>query len=138
VKTVCVDLDGVLAAYSGWKGIEHIGDPLPGAVEFTHAVAEFARVLVYTSRCRSNPGGARRLGYAAGDDDRSGHDLAGIVRAWLDRHGFRYDDVWAGPGKPTAAAYVDDRAVPCEPQVRGGGEFATALARASTLCGVKR
>jgi hypothetical protein len=89
VKTVCVDLDGVLAAYSGWKGIEHIGDPLPGAVEFTHAVAEFARVLVYTSRCRSNPGGARR-------------------------------------------------AVPCEPQVRGGGEFATALARASTLCGVKR
>lgn len=31
-KTVAVDLDGVLADYStGWQGIEHIGDPIPGA-----------------------------------------------------------------------------------------------------------
>ena len=24
-----IDLDGTLARYDGWKGIEHIGDPIP-------------------------------------------------------------------------------------------------------------
>lgn len=24
-----VDLDGTLATYDGWKGVEHIGDPIP-------------------------------------------------------------------------------------------------------------
>lgn len=29
MKTIAVDLDGTLAHYDGWKGIEHIGDPIP-------------------------------------------------------------------------------------------------------------
>jgi hypothetical protein len=28
-----VDLDGTLATYHGWKGIEHIGEPIPLMVE---------------------------------------------------------------------------------------------------------
>ena len=27
--TIAVDLDGTLARYDGWKGIDHIGDPIP-------------------------------------------------------------------------------------------------------------
>ena len=26
---ICVDLDGTLALYDGWKGPEHIGEPVP-------------------------------------------------------------------------------------------------------------
>lgn len=28
-----VDLDGTLAHYDGWKGIDHIGEPIPAMVE---------------------------------------------------------------------------------------------------------
>lgn len=28
-----VDLDGTLAHYEGWKGVEHIGEPIPAMVE---------------------------------------------------------------------------------------------------------
>ena len=37
-NTVCVDLDGTLAKYDGWKGLEHIGEPIDGSVEFTQQV----------------------------------------------------------------------------------------------------
>jgi len=28
-----VDLDGTLAHYDGWKGVDHIGEPIPGIVD---------------------------------------------------------------------------------------------------------
>ena len=28
-----VDLDGTLAHYNGWKGIEHVGDPVPAMID---------------------------------------------------------------------------------------------------------
>jgi hypothetical protein len=34
MKTVAVDLDATLATYEGWRGIQHIGDPRPGAANF--------------------------------------------------------------------------------------------------------
>lgn len=104
-KTVCVDLDGVLASYSGWKGVEVIGDPIPGAVQFTRDLSAFAYVLVFTTRCKGDFG-------RADDPER----LKGIVKAWLDRHGFAYHDIYTGQGKPPAAAYIDDRAVCCRPE----------------------
>lgn len=125
-KTVCVDLDGVLARYDGWQGLEHIGEPIRGAVEFTRQLSDHARVMIYTTRCKADM------------EDRpaflSPEDLAGYVRAWLDRHGFTYDEIYVGQGKPIAAAYVDDRAVPCVAQ-EFGGEFEWALERCKTLCG---
>ena len=30
---VGVDLDGTLAQYDGWKGVDHIGDPVPKMLE---------------------------------------------------------------------------------------------------------
>jgi phosphoglycolate phosphatase-like HAD superfamily hydrolase len=142
-KTVLVDLDGVLADYtSGWRGIDHIGDPIPGAVEFTRHLAEFARVVIYTTRCKAY------LETAPGPDgvpepDRNDPErLAGIVKVWLDRHGFTYDEVYTGQGKPFAAAIIDDRAVVCRPQSPYAGmrderdpdEFTKALWAARNFC----
>lgn len=46
-KTVLVDLDGVLADYSqGFKGIEGIGLPIHGAVEFVKSLSIFAKAVL--------------------------------------------------------------------------------------------
>ncbi len=116
-KIVCVDLDGVLADYrDGFKGIDHIGDPIDGAAAFTHALHEFARVVVFTTRCKVYPEGTPGPDGVPEVNRSSQEVLAGKVKAWLDRHGFAYDEVYVGQGKPFAAAYVDDRAVVCRPQ----------------------
>jgi len=99
-KTVCVDLDGVLAHYDGWKGVDHIGDPRPGAVDFTKALSLIADVVIFTTRCNEEM-----------NKPEKAHLLVNRVRAWLDKHGFQYADVYAGQGKPIAAAYIDDRAI---------------------------
>lgn len=107
-KTICVDLDGVLADFSkGWQGINHIGDPIPGAVEFVKKLNELGRVVIFTCRCNPliNP-------------ERG---LIRRVMVWLNKHGFEYDDVYSGIGKPIASAYIDDRAVHCDP-IRFGEE----------------
>lgn len=149
-KTVLVDLDGVLADYSkGWQGIDHIGDPIPGAVEFTRQLAEFARVVIYTTRCKAYP--ADKPGPdGAPEPCRDGVSaLVARVVAWLDHHGFTWHEVYAGQGKPFAAAIVDDRAVVCRPQSPHVGEKETetqvaredvwrdALWSCRNLCGVQ-
>jgi len=112
--TVCVDLDGVLSNYGGWKGIEHFGEPIPGAVDFTKDLSRRYRIVIFTSRCHEEEG--RDVDYARK-----------LVTAWLDRHGFAYDEIYTGNGKPFANAYIDDRAVSCRPQEDGGEAFAQAL-----------
>lgn len=99
-------MDGVLASWKGgWKGCDHFGDPIPGAVEFTKELAKDYDVIIHTCRCNAelNKPTAPFL-------------LRNIVAAWLDKHGFAYSEVYIGVGKPIASAYVDDRAVPCCPE----------------------
>jgi len=123
-KTVCVDVDGVLAQYDGWKGVDHIGDPIPGAVEFTRSLAKHADILIYTTRCCEEI-----------NRPEKSHLLVNRVRDWLDRHGFAYHAIWDGQGKPICAAIVDDRAVSLRPQP--GHEIASytmALAAIQHLC----
>ena len=112
-KSVCVDLDGVLARYDGWKGLEHFGEPIPGALEFCRDLARDYRVIVFSSRTH----------------DEEGRDLDEAVRlvgAWLDKHGFVYDEIYTGAGKPFASAYVDDRGISCRPQDDGPKAFELA------------
>jgi hypothetical protein len=105
-KTIAVDVDGVLADYmEGWKGVDNIGDPIPGAVEFTQALGKFADVLIFTTR--TNPEMQKPV---------TARLLSKKVQEWLDKHGFYYDDIWIGEGKPVCSAIVDDRAVSCDPQ----------------------
>ena len=109
-KTIAIDLDGVLAQFGKWEGVDHFGDPIPGSVEFTKKLAEDYDIMIHTCRCSNEL--HRRL---------SPHLLENKVRAWLDEHGYAYHAVWIGTGKPMAAAYVDDRAVVCRPEADGRG-----------------
>jgi len=78
-KTVCVDMDGVLATYHGWRGVEEIGDPLPGAVEFTKKLAEKFDIVIFTTRCNPEI-----------NKPEAAHLLVNRVKDWLDKHGFVY------------------------------------------------
>lgn len=47
-----VDLDGTLAHYDGWKGVEHIGEPIVPMVERVKAwLKEGIEVRIFTARC---------------------------------------------------------------------------------------
>ncbi len=113
-RTVCVDLDGVLSRYDSWKGIEHFGEPVPGAVEFSKELAKKYRVLIFSARTHDEEG-------------RDVKEAKRLVAAWLDRHGFAYDEIYTGQGKPFASAYIDDRAVSCRPQEDGEAAFRDSL-----------
>jgi hypothetical protein len=46
-----VDLDGTLAKYDGWKGADHIGEPVPAVVErVKQKLAEGVPVKIFTAR----------------------------------------------------------------------------------------
>ena len=111
---ICVDLDGVLAKYDGWRGKAIIGEPVDGAIEFSRSLAEYADMIVWSARVRT-----------AAD--------AKLIRKWLEESGIVYVDVFTGKGKPPAHAYVDDRAVVCEPQKQGPGAFLAAEERIRAL-----
>ena len=53
---VGVDLDGTLAKYDGWKGIEHIGPPVAKIVDhIKNLFVEGIDVRVFTARCQEGP-----------------------------------------------------------------------------------
>lgn len=85
---VCVDLDGVLNAYDGWKGADYFHPPRPGAREFLMRLNALGyKVVVFTVRWK--PHVERWL---------EEHALAGLIAEVTDR-------------KPPAHVYVDDRAI---------------------------
>jgi hypothetical protein len=46
-----VDLDGTLAQYGGWKGPEHIGEPIPAMMARVNQwLAEGKQVKIFTAR----------------------------------------------------------------------------------------
>ncbi|MFL6467145.1 MAG: hypothetical protein ACJ72Z_04215 [Pyrinomonadaceae bacterium] len=128
---VCLDLDGVLARYEGWKGSNHIGTPLPGALEFAKSLSDFAEIVIFTSRCSQD----------AGSETNRIVDPAKMRIAiidWLEHYQFPFDDVYVGQGKPRASAFIDDRAVQCSPQIDKEA-FQNALVNTrSLLNGTKR
>ena len=108
-KTVCVDLDATLADYSkGWNGIgwAAIGKPCDGAQDFVRELLKMAdHVKVHTTRTNTMP----NKGF-------SQIELVGHIARYLRENDFPKDLLIAvEPGKPSAAAYVDDRAVVCRP-----------------------
>ena len=117
---VCVDVDGVLAQYDGWRGVHHIGEPISGAIEFTRLLNEQGYyVIIHTTRMDI-------------DLQRTEvpkiiiSDLIFILQQWLDKHGFYYDEIFSGTGKPIALAYIDDKGINCDPQKMGEIGFANA------------
>ena len=85
---VCVDLNGVLDAFTGWKTPDHWDSPRPGAQAFLRALTEHGfDVVVFTTR----------------------HHAA--VRRWLQQHGLLTYVSAVTRKKPPAHVFVDDRAV---------------------------
>jgi len=112
-KSVAVDLDGVLLKYDGWKGLEHLGEPIVGAKEFLEKLREDFYAILHTTRL------------APKFNDRPDQSyLYRVVSHWMDSCGLPYDELWVDKGKPLAIAYVDDRAVSCRPQDDHGEAYA--------------
>lgn len=94
---VCVDLDGVLAKYEGWKGHGVIGDPILGSTEFLLALKKRGyRVIVFTAR-----------GTGEVWDWLHTWALADLV----DEVNVNSSVISNNMGKPVANFYVDDRAI---------------------------
>lgn len=116
-KCIAVDLDGTLAHYDHWRGIEHIGQPIePMVARVVGWVYEGHDVWIYTARLDS--GKLRRPGAAS--------EVRNIIRCWCrsyigcslrstGRKLARFDEFWddravavetntgrilGGPGKP--------------------------------------
>lgn len=69
-----VDLDGTLAQYDTWRGIEHIGDPVPKMMARVRGWLNSGRtVKIFTARV------------AGGDRDRE--EVIGHIHAWCEKHG---------------------------------------------------
>lgn len=100
---VCVDLDGTLLDYNGWKGITHFGEARPGAILFMHNLRKIARVMVYTTRTSMDAPG-RPAGMTV-------TDAAELVANALRERGIEFDGVYSGNGKPLCCCFVDDRNV---------------------------
>jgi hypothetical protein len=49
MKTTAIDFDGVIGSYTGWKGPHHLGEPLPGAIEFLTRLIDHKLVPVIFS-----------------------------------------------------------------------------------------
>lgn len=48
---VGVDLDGTLAHYDGWRGVEHVGEPIPAILEYVKALRlKGINVRIFTAR----------------------------------------------------------------------------------------
>jgi hypothetical protein len=85
---VCVDFNGVLDRYEGWRGPNHFDAPRAGAREFLEALSERGyTVVVFTTRYA--PDVWQWL---------LAHDLDSLVADVTDR-------------KPAAHVFVDDRAI---------------------------
>ena len=85
-KHICVDFDGVLAEYTGWKGPEHLGDPMPGSREFLKALKNMGyKVVIHTTR------------------------RPGAIQVWLRTHDFWHLVSDVTNQKIPALCYIDDR-----------------------------
>jgi hypothetical protein len=73
-----VDLDGTLAEYEGWQGVEHIGNPIPLMLRRVQKwVAQGCDVRIFTAR-------AYRMLYPAGTPEHEeSKRVIAAIHAWL-------------------------------------------------------
>lgn len=73
--TILCDLDGTLAHYTVWQGIEHIGEPIPKMIDrVRNWVQQGREVKIFTARVS-----------VADPDDRQ--TIVEIIQDWLERQG---------------------------------------------------
>lgn len=96
-KSVCVDLDGTIAHYQGWRDEDHFGDPIDGVRDALGELRQLGwTVIVFTTRANRQK-----------------------VEGYLKKHNIPYDDINRNKDQPANAiggkvyadVYVDDRAI---------------------------
>jgi hypothetical protein len=94
-----VDLDGPIFRFKGWRGLDHFGPRVPGAVRALRWLHRHGwRIIVHT--CRLNTGL---------NPEHQHLELYEKVEAALNAAGIPYDAI--EDRKPYADFYVDDNAV---------------------------
>ena len=95
---VCVDLDGVLNDFDGWRGADYFHPPRSGAREFLERLNQLGyEVVIFTVRWGPH------------------------VEQWLERNGLGSLVSRVTDKKPPAHVYIDDRAICFQ------GDFENAL-----------
>lgn len=95
-RVIAVDLDGTLAHYDGWKGIEHIGPVIPEVANaMERAQAEGAEVHLFTARV-SDP-----------EDAAEAHQ---VISKWAEANHFNFASITAVKHK-FFTEFWDDRAI---------------------------
>jgi len=98
-NVLCLDFDGVIHNdHLGFHDGTIYGEPIPGSIESIKELSQKFKLIIYT--CKANP--KRPL-----IDNKTGIEL---IWEWLDKHGIKdcISDVTFN--KPTALAYIDDKA----------------------------
>jgi hypothetical protein len=88
--TLQIDLDGTIARYDGWKGLTHIGEPLPNARHAMCILSRKYRLVCYTARA-------------------SAPEAVEAVEMYLKKHGFPHMIITNR--KDPAHLCIDDRAL---------------------------
>jgi histidinol phosphatase-like enzyme len=99
MKTIAIDLDGVIFKYDGWKGLFDWGDPVEGALGALDMLKRAGwTIIIFTTRTNpeTNPGYSTR-------------QLSQLVADKLDEYGIPWDEI--SLYKPLADVYLDDRAM---------------------------
>lgn len=94
-----VDLDGTLAEYHGWQGVDHIGEPVPKMMARVRRwLREGREVRIFTARVCEN---------RQGDDlDGSASEARRHIVDWLRKH-----EVFGPDGEPIAVTNLKDYAM---------------------------
>lgn len=96
-KTICVDFDGVIAQYDGFKGNDIFGDPIDGVQSAMEVLKKKGfTIIIFTTRTASSK-----------------------LKKYLNDNHITYDYINENPdqpkgsnsGKPIADIYLDDRAI---------------------------
>jgi len=95
---IALDLDGTLAYYDGWKGDDHIGEPISRMVNKLYGWIEKGyKVTLFTARVSSR------------DLDQNAYALHHITK-WFSKHDLPQLDVTSNKLK-SFTHFVDDRAI---------------------------
>lgn len=93
---IYVDLDGTLAYYDNWKGVDHIGEPIPDMLfRVRRWLAEEKTVKIFTARANTP-------------------ECIPPIQEWLKKHDLPALEVTATKGFDAVEIW-DDRAVQVEP-----------------------
>lgn len=109
VRTLAVDFDGVIHAYSrGWQDGTIYDGPVPGAFDALRELRQRYDVVIYTTRAsETEPYPAT---YGGGWGVRASGVLA--IQRWFREQGAAdLADLRITHHKPLAVAYIDDRAI---------------------------